>query len=282
MSADIWSSTDFPYMCLKDEPRTMAFRRAIETAVRPGMRVVDVGSGTGILALFAAAAGAAEVHAVEIDPMLAAALRHTAACNGFADVIRVVEGDAAAAELPAADVVIAELIDTALLDELQVPVLNSLRARGVVTDATRVIPGVYRTYLELVRSDQEYYGFQIRAPKHEWPFYAQAGQGWHDTSVEVMSDRVLLGAYDFEAGAVAPEQDSVVSFSTLAPGANAVRISGEIGLVQGMVLGPTNAVNGDKILPLDLVERGATGSFRVSFAMGRGLGTFKMEAVPAP
>ena len=279
MSADIWSSTDFPYMCLKDKPRTLAFRQAIETVVRPGMRVVDVGSGTGILSLFAAAAGATEVHAVEIDPMLARALRHTAHCNGFGDVIRVVEADAAAAELPAADVVIAELIDTALLDELQVPVLNSLRDRGVVTDATRVIPGVYRTYLELVRSDHEYYGFQIRAPKHEWPFYGETGQGWHDTSVEAVSDRVLVGAYDFEAGWVAPEHRSIVSFSTVAPGANAVRISGEIRLMDGMVLGPTNAVNGDKILPLELVDQGASRSFQVSFAMGQGLGTFTMEPV---
>lgn len=282
MSAEIWSSTDFPYMCLKDEPRTLAFREAIEAVVRSGMRVVDVGSGTGILSLFAAAAGASEVHAVEIDPMLAAALRQTVERNGFGDVIRVVEADAAAAELPAADVVIAELIDTALLDELQVPVLNSLRDRGVITDATRVIPGAYRTYLQLVRSNQEYYGFQIRAPKHEWPFYAQEGQGWHRTSVEVVSDRVLVGNYDFEAGSVPREHDEIVTFSMPEARANAVRISGEIGLIDGMVLGPTNAVNGDKILPLELVEQSGAGSFRVCFTMGDGLGTFRMEAVPAP
>jgi len=268
-------------MCLKDEPRTLAFRQAIEAVVRPGMRVVDVGSGTGILALFAAAAGASEVHAVEIDPMLAAAIRQTAECNGFGEVIRVVEADAAGAELPVADVVIAELIDTALLDELQVPVLNRLRGRGVITAATRVIPGAYRTYLELVRSNQEYYGFQIRAPKHEWPFYAQAGQGWHDTSVEVVSDRVLIGTYDFEAGSVSPEHDQIVTFATPSGRANAVRISGEIGLVDGMVLGPTNAVNGDKILPLELLEHTVGDSFRVRFTMGDGLGTFQMEAVAA-
>ena len=37
------------------------------------------------------------------------------------------------------DVVIAEIIDTGLLDELQVPALNSLRDRGVVDEDTDLI-----------------------------------------------------------------------------------------------------------------------------------------------
>ena len=31
--SEIWSNTDFPYMCLKDEVRTTAFREAIRTVV---------------------------------------------------------------------------------------------------------------------------------------------------------------------------------------------------------------------------------------------------------
>ena len=178
--SQIWSNTDFPYMCLKDEVRTLAFRDAIRAAVRPGDIVVDVGAGSGILSFFAAEAGAARVYAVEIDPVSAAALRRSIEMNpAVADRICVVEGDAAVVDLPrSADVVVAEIIETGLLDEQQVPVLNALRRSGVIGEDTRLVPCSYETTLQLVATDHRYYGFVIAAPKHEWPFYA-SGPGWH-------------------------------------------------------------------------------------------------------
>lgn len=133
----VWSGSDFPYMCLKDERRTRAFREAIERRVRPGDTVVDVGAGSGILSLFAASAGAGRVHAVEIDHSLAAALRETVALNGLDDVVTVAEGDVLGAPLPqGADVVVAEIIDTGLLDELQVPARSTACGSAASSPAT--------------------------------------------------------------------------------------------------------------------------------------------------
>ncbi len=75
-----------------DRVRTDGFRRAIESVVRPGDVVLDVGAGTGILSLFAARAGAARVYAVE-RTTVAVLAQELAAANGFAETIEVIHGD---------------------------------------------------------------------------------------------------------------------------------------------------------------------------------------------
>ncbi len=81
-----------------DRVRTEAFRHAIDSVVRPGDVVLDVGAGSGILSMFAARAGAARVYAVE-RTTVAVMAQELAAANGFADVIEVIQGDVMDIEL---------------------------------------------------------------------------------------------------------------------------------------------------------------------------------------
>ena len=107
-----------------DRVRTGAFRRAIDSVVRPGDIVLDVGAGTGILSLFAARAGAARVYAVE-RTTVAVLAQELAAANGVAEIVQVIHGDVMDVELPErVDVIVSEWLGGFGIDEgMLVPVI---------------------------------------------------------------------------------------------------------------------------------------------------------------
>ena len=107
-----------------DRVRTEAFRRAIDSVVRPGDIVLDVGAGSGILSVFAARAGAARVYAVE-RTSAAVLAQELAAANGVAEIVQVIHGDVMDIELPErVDVIVSEWLGGFGIDEgMLVPVI---------------------------------------------------------------------------------------------------------------------------------------------------------------
>src|SRR5687767_11975833 len=55
---------------LADQPRMAFYHAAVARHIQPGDRVVDLGTGTGILAAFAARRGAAHVYAIDHSSIL--------------------------------------------------------------------------------------------------------------------------------------------------------------------------------------------------------------------
>jgi SAM-dependent methyltransferase len=78
--------------------RTLMLRRAVFETVRQGDVVLDAGTGSGILAIWAAQAGAAKVVAVDRDDLELA--RQLAIDNGVADRISFVRDDLGELDLP--------------------------------------------------------------------------------------------------------------------------------------------------------------------------------------
>ena len=102
---------------IRDRVRTDAFRRAIESVVRRGDIVLDVGAGSGILSLFAARAGAARVYAVE-QTSIAVLAQDLAAANGVAEIVRVIHDDVMDVDLPErVDVIVSEWLGGFGIDE---------------------------------------------------------------------------------------------------------------------------------------------------------------------
>lgn len=279
-SSPTWSSSDPVHSCLRDTVRTEAFLRAIRACVRPGDRVVEPGAGSGILTLQAAACGA-RVWAIELDPLLAGWLTTTVAINGFADRITVIHDDALRADLPHnVDVVVAEMIETGLIDELQVPVMNAFHERGVIGPDTQLIPERYTTLVDLVGADNRFYGYQIAAPIHDWKDLRVAETGWLPVGVLPLTDQRHVITVDFCA-LVEPRVERRLCFTATADGTvNALRLIGVAHLLPGLNLGATNAINGDKVLRLLTplaVRAGQPLAGMLRYEMGGGLGSVRWE-----
>jgi len=73
-------------------PTTQMCLRALETHLPPGAQVLDLGAGSGILAIAAARLGAASVLALDIDPVAVEAARENVQRNRVADIVRVETG----------------------------------------------------------------------------------------------------------------------------------------------------------------------------------------------
>lgn len=82
----------------------------VEKYVRPGQRVIDIGTGSGILAIAAAHMGADEVLATDLDPVAVRVAAENAEINGFGDRISCRCGDLLDVVDESGDVVIANII----------------------------------------------------------------------------------------------------------------------------------------------------------------------------
>lgn len=155
------------YQCLIDSKRAFAFRQAIQKAIRPGDVVVDLGSGTGILSMFAAEAGAGRVYAIEADNNIFGALEKNIKFSNFSQKIILVNADACSVKLPEkVDVVICEMIATGLIDELQIPVMNHIHQ--YCKEDTKFIPGSISSFIELVTMNNTFYGHRMQVVQYEY------------------------------------------------------------------------------------------------------------------
>lgn len=83
-----------------------------------GKRILDMGSGTGVLAIVAAKLGAESVLAVEIDDMAEESVRENIALNNVAERVASVCGDARAIEGEKFDLVLANINRNVLLADM--------------------------------------------------------------------------------------------------------------------------------------------------------------------
>ncbi len=140
----------------------------VEKYVRPNMRVIDIGTGSGILAIAAAHMGAKAVLATDLDPVAVRVAQENIAQNGFQDTIEVRCGDLLDVVDTAGDIVIANIIADVII-RLAQPV------RGCIADGGMFIcSGIAADRREDVKKALEDANYEITdSPvRGEWAAFA--------------------------------------------------------------------------------------------------------------
>jgi hypothetical protein len=155
---------------LKDRARTSSFLAGISEVVRSGDIVVDIGTGTGVLAVAAARAGARHVYAIE-SSAIGESAKAIFEANGLADRITLLRGWSTEISLPErADVLVSELIGDEPLGENVLKVTKDARKRLLKPEA------------RLVPSEVQIFGLPVTIPRAELierVLTAETLQDWH-------------------------------------------------------------------------------------------------------
>lgn len=133
---------------LNDLERNDAFAVALERVMIPGAHVLDIGSGTGLLAMMAARAGAASVTTCEQNPMLAELARRIIAQHGLSDMITVISKRSTDLVVGVdmaqrADLVVSEIVDCGLIGEGVLPTVAHAREHLLALHGTLLPEGAH-------------------------------------------------------------------------------------------------------------------------------------------
>lgn len=278
---DIFGSQEIAYECLADEDRTRNFLDAINQVVAKGDHVLELGTGTGVLSLFAAKAGANPVHAFEIVKPMAEIARQNILSNNLEDIVTVYDGDVTATQIDHNeyyDLLIAEMISVGLIEEQLVPAFNNILKQGILKKTAHAMPCANRTYVELVDTSYEHFGVLLKT--------IQIEQTWQKSKIkEILTRRELISHVDFntaikEREPIDPHVEQEVDFVATKTGTvNGLRLTSDSILSDKVVSGWTQCMNSPAIIPIDEfdVSEGERVAMRIAYTMGEEMKSLFIE-----
>ncbi|KAK9805341.1 hypothetical protein WJX73_003869 [Symbiochloris irregularis] len=175
---------------LEDHKRTGAYYQAVMQNRRQfeGKVVLDVGTGSGILAIFAAKAGARKVYAVEATSMAAFAAKLIEA-NQLSDRIKVIQGTMESVQLPEkVDIIISEWMGYFLLRESMLDSVLFARDRFLKPGGA-MYPSHARLYLAPIRTQatqQRLHDFQ--GAMQGWSAFVHEMDSYYGVDMHCLND----------------------------------------------------------------------------------------------
>jgi type I protein arginine methyltransferase len=156
---------------IADQARMEAYHKALQQVVKPGSVVLDIGTGTGIMALLACQCGARRVYAIEPGDVIQVA-RELAVANGYGERIEFIQALSTQVTLPErADVIVSDLRGVLSLFQRIIPSLVDARRRFLAPGGVMVaerdtlwasVLEFQDAYQEIVQPwDKDYFGLDL-------------------------------------------------------------------------------------------------------------------------
>ncbi len=210
-------ATPFPTLhaasLLSQRSRVGKFQRALQKVVRPESHVVDIGTGTGVLALIAAKAGARSVTAIDVNRESLNYARKAAEINGLSQRVNFIEShfeDYVPEDQ--ADIVVCEMLSSMLLVEQQVPACVHA-AKRILKPGGTILPAsasVYAVPVECHLLLERFSLFDLEFPKVPQTL----GKG----DAKDLSDPVLIAEFDFNTPDDPAEVNEMLKYTIVEDG----------------------------------------------------------------
>ncbi len=143
-----------------DRIRNDAFFRALKAVIRPGTTVVDLGSGTGLLAFLASRLGAKHCTLIEYGDILDVS-RALARCNGIRNCTFIRKHSMDVKKIPPVGVLVAEILGNYALEENIIEIVED--AKRFLKPGGIIIPGRIEQFVAPIISDRLQKGIDVMA-----------------------------------------------------------------------------------------------------------------------
>src|SRR5262245_46940498 len=203
------------FRLVRDAARNHAYESALQRTIRPGGRVLEIGTGTGLLAMMAARAGAGTVITCEGNPIVTRLAQEIVAVNGYADRVRTIARHSTALDAARdlggrADVLVSEIFSNDAVGEGAIPAIEDAWRRLLTAEA-RVIPARVRILVALAGDRLRDHrrmgivdGFDLsgfdRAAKPSYQISADAPR------LRLRSEAATIFAFDFQRDRAFPSR----------------------------------------------------------------------------
>jgi protein arginine N-methyltransferase 1 len=171
-----YSVSGFGWMAA-DLPRIQPYAEALRKVITPESVVLEIGTGTGVMAMHACQLGARHVYAIEVEDAIEVA-RESAAANGFADRITFIQAVASEVALPEpVDIMFSDLRGVLPLHNYHLETIMDARSRFLKPGGVQ-IPQQDTLYVSPVQAPDVYQQHVEPWTKNPFGLDMSAGRRW--------------------------------------------------------------------------------------------------------